>query len=333
MLELDGSYGEGGGAILRAATALSAITKTPVKVTNIRVGRKEPGLKPQHLLGLKAAAELCGAKLTGAEIGSKETTFVPGKIRAGGFKFDVGTAGSITLILQTLVPIAAYAPGKVKLEIRGGTNVPWSPPIEYFQNVYSEYLERMGVLVNSEVMKYGFYPKGGGIVNAEVRPGKQLTPLDLTKRGKLLNIKAWAISTKDLEKAEVSERMLAALRKEITDYKISGFAEYVDSLSSGAYVYCHALLENCKLGASALGERGKPAETVGREAALELMKEISSQATVDKHLADQLILYLGLAGGSFVTSEVTEHTKTNIWVTEKFVDKKFKLGGNTISAD
>ncbi|HKZ50111.1 MAG TPA: RNA 3'-terminal phosphate cyclase [Candidatus Nanoarchaeia archaeon] len=331
MLVIDGSFGEAGGQILRTAVALSAIKKIPIKVISIRKGRPEPGLKAQHLVGIKAAAELCNANLTGAEMGSTEITFEPGKIKTGGFRFDVGTAGAITLVLQTLVPIAAVAPGKVKLEIKGGTTVSWSPPIEYFQNVYCDYLEKMGILVNSEVVRYGFYPKGGGIVKAEVTPVKQPMPLDLTQRGKLLNIKAWAIATKDLEKAGVAERMLAEFEKSLKDYKIVSSAEYVSAANPFAYIYGHALFENCKLSASALGERGKSSEAVGSEAALELAKEISSDATVDKHLADQLIPFLGLFGGEFITSEITEHTKTNIWVTEKFVDKKFKIEGTKIS--
>jgi RNA 3'-phosphate cyclase len=235
-------------------------------------------------------------------------------------------------MLQTLVPIAAFAPGKVKLEIKGGTTVPWSPPLEYFQNIYCDYLEKMGILVSSDVAKHGFYPKGGGIVNVGVIPLKHPNPLELDRRGKLLNIKAWAVATKDLEKASVTERMLSAFRQGFTDYKVQSFEQYVGALSPFAYLYSHALFDNCKLGASALGERGKPAEQVGREAALELTKDISSEATVDKHMADQLIPFLGLFGGSFITSEITEHTKTNIWVAEKFVDKKFKISGNNVSA-
>src|SRR3989304_5720066 len=167
MLTIDGGYGEAGGQILRTAVALSAIKKLPIKVVNIRAKRPEPGLKAQHLVGIQAAAKLCNAKLTGASLGSTEITFDPGKIKTGGFKFDVGTAGAITLVLQTLVPIASVAPGKVKLEIKGGTTVAWSPPIEYFQNIYCDYLEKMGILVNSEVVRHGFCPKGGGVVKVE----------------------------------------------------------------------------------------------------------------------------------------------------------------------
>ena len=331
MLEIDGSYLEGGGQILRTAVALSAIKHISIKVYNIRKGRPEPGLKAQHLTGIIAAAQLCNAKVSGAEIGSTELTFEPGKIRFGKFKFDVGTAGAITLVLQTIVQIAAFAPSKITFVITGGTNVSWSPPIEYFQNIFCEYMERFGIIVNAEVEKYGFYPVGGGIVKVGVAPVKSPRTLNLTERGKFLDVKAFSTASEDLKSANVADRQLTAFKKTISaDYGVKGFPNYIKTSSAGSCLYAHALYENCKLGASALGERGKPAEKVGEECASELLKEIKSEATVDKHLADQLIPFLGLFGGSFITSEITNHTKTNIWVTEKFVNKKFRIEGNKI---
>ena len=334
MLEIDGDYLEGGGQILRTAIALSAITKTPIKVINIRAKRPSPGLKSQHLIGIKAAAELCNAKLTGATMGSTEVTFEPGKIKTGGFKFDVGTAGAITLVLQTLVPIAAFAPGKVRLEITGGTNVAWSPPIEYFQNLFCDYVEKFGLLVTSNVEKHGFYPEGGGIVKVEINPIKNSKPIFLTSRGKLFDIKVWSIASLNLAKAEVADRQIEGFEKAllISDAKVKGFADYVKSDSAGSSIYAHALFENCKLGVSSLGEEHKPAEKVGEEAARDLLREVNSGACVDKHMADQLIPFLGLFGGSFITSEITDHTKTNIWVTEQFVKRKFKIEDNKVSA-
>ena len=334
MLEIDGSYGEAGGQILRTAIALSVITKTPIKVINIRAKRPSPGLKSQHLIGIKAAAQLCNAKLTGATMGSTEVTFEPGKIKTGGFKFDVGTAGAITLVLQTLVPIAAFAPGKVKLEIIGGTNVAWSPPIEYFQNLFCDYAEKFGLLITSNVEKHGFYPEGGGLVKVEINPIKNSKPIFLTSRGKLLDIKVWSIASLNLAKAQVADRQIEGFEKAllISDAKVKSFADYVKSDSAGSSIYAHALFENCKLSVSSLGEEHKIAEKVGEEAAHDLLREVNSGACVDKHMADQLIPFLGLFGGSFITSEITDHTKTNIWVTEKFVKKKFKIEDNKVSA-
>ncbi|MEM2874388.1 MAG: RNA 3'-terminal phosphate cyclase, partial [Candidatus Nanoarchaeia archaeon] len=243
MLEIDGSFGEAGGQILRTAVALSAITKIPIKVTNIRASRPEPGLKAQHLVGLKAAAELCNAELTGAELGSKEIIFKPGKIKGGSFRFDVGTAGSITLVLQTLVPIAAFAPSKVKLKLIGGTNVAWSPPIEFFQNIFCDYAEKFGLLITSEIEKYGFYPKGGGLVKVEIYPIRNSNPIYLTSRGKFLDIKVWSVASLELMDAQVADRQIEGFEKAllITDAKIKGFTDYVKTDSPGSSIYAHAL--------------------------------------------------------------------------------------------
>src|SRR2546422_7725548 len=164
MIEVDGSYGEGGGQVLRTAVALAAVLSKEIHVFNIRAGRAEPGLRPQHMTGVKAAADLCSANLQGLEVGATEFVFKPGKLRAGTFRFDVGTAGSVTLVLQTLMPILAFSPGTVQLEIAGGTDVKWSPPIDYLRLVTLPLLERMSFHASILVSRRGHYPKGGGIV-------------------------------------------------------------------------------------------------------------------------------------------------------------------------
>src|SRR3989344_2747044 len=331
MIDIDGSYGEGGGQIIRTAIAMSAIKQVPIRITNIRKGRPNPGLQAQHLTGVLAAAELCNARVKGAELGSTEIEFIPNKIKTGGFRFDIGTAGAITLVLQTLIPICAFAPGTVRLEIQGGTHALHAPPIEYFQNIFCDYAEKFGLLISTNAEKYGFFPKGNGVVKVEVKPAKNYKLLNLTGRGKLLDVKVFSLASEDLKAANVADRQVAGFRAGLpADYLVKPFAEYVKTLSTGSAVYAHALFENCKLGCSALGERSKKAEDVGKGCAAGLMKEINSSATVDKHLADQLIPFLGLFGGEFVTSEITEHTKTNIWVVEKFIAKKFAMVGNKI---
>ncbi len=332
MIEIDGAHGEGGGQIIRTAIAMSAITGKPVRITNIRANRSNPGLQPQHLTGVTAAAELCNAKLKGAELGSTEIEFIPGKIKTGGFRFDIGTAGAITLVLQTLIPICAFAPGAVRLEIKGGTHALHAPAIEYFQNIFCDYAEKFGLIVNCEVEKYGFFPKGGGIVKVNVKPIKHGKPLALIEHGKLLDVKVYSIASEDLGGANVADRQVAGFRANVSaGLPVKEFTNYAKTLSTGSAIYAHALFENCKLACSALGERGKKAEDVGKQCADGLLKEVNSNATVDKHLADQLIPFLGLFGGEFITSEITEHTKTNIWVVEQFVEKKFRVENNKIT--
>src|SRR3989344_964488 len=331
MIDIDGSYGEGGGQIIRTAIAMSAIKQVPIRITNIRKGRPNPGLQAQHLTGVLAAAELCNARVKGAELGSTEIEFIPNKIQTGGFRFDIGTAGAITLVLQTLIPICAFAPGTVRLEIKGGTHALHAPPIEYFQNIFCDYAEKFGLLITCEVEKHGFYPKGGGKVIVEVNSIKEKKAICLAERGELLNVKVNSIASEDLKAAGVADRQVAGFRQSIkSEFTVKAFMKYVDTLSTGSSIYAHVLYSNCKLGCSALGERGKKAEDVGKECAEDLMKEVDSTATVDKHLADQLIPFLGLFGGEFVTSEITEHTKTNIWVVENFIEKKFAMVGNKI---
>ncbi|MCS7099566.1 MAG: RNA 3'-terminal phosphate cyclase, partial [Sulfolobales archaeon] len=168
MLEIDGSFGEGGGQILRTAVALSAITGTDIRVVNIRARRPEPGLKRQHLTGILAAAEMCNAVVEGAQVGSTEVVFKPGSIRGGEYRFDVGTAGSVTLVLQTLLPIAAFADSPVAIEVSGGTDVPWSPPVDYLRYVVKPHLERLGYAFGVELVRRGHYPRGGGLVRVSV---------------------------------------------------------------------------------------------------------------------------------------------------------------------
>lgn len=183
MISIDGSYLEGGGQTLRTAVALSAITGKPCKIFNIRKGRKKPGLQAQHLKGIEAAAKLCNAELKNAKIGSDSIEFAPKKIKGGYFSIDIGTAGSISLVLQTLVLPAIHAEEEVILEITGGTDVPWSPDIEYFQEVFCRNIKKMGIEIESEILKYGFYPKGGGKVKVKIKPCKNLKSLNLTERG------------------------------------------------------------------------------------------------------------------------------------------------------
>src|SRR2546422_9347862 len=215
MIEVDGSFGEGGGQVLRTAVALAAVLSQEIHVFNIRAGRAEPGLRPQHMTGVKAAAQLCSGSLEELEVGSTEFVFKPGKLRAGTFKFDVGTAGSVTLVLQTLMPILAFAPGGVHLEITGGTDVKWSPPIDYVRLVMLPILKKVGYNGHLETVRRGHYPKGGGLVRFSLQGPSKLQPLTNDKSGSISRIHG--ISHATSLPRHVAERQASSAKKRLED--------------------------------------------------------------------------------------------------------------------
>ncbi|MBI2141797.1 RNA 3'-terminal phosphate cyclase [Candidatus Woesearchaeota archaeon] len=357
MIKLDGSYGEGGGAILRMALALSSITLQPFEIVNIRKGRPNPGLQPQHLACIKALEDLCNASSEGAEAGSATVKFFPGKAQSRTLSIDIGTAGSVTLLLQAVLLPALFAPGKVRLNLAGGTNVMRSQPAEYFSEVFLPHTARFGSCSFS-LLRRGYFPKGGGKAELEIRPlfrlgdydtfadfrkavSQQLPGINLAERGKLLKIAGISHASADLKKAEVAERQAhsakISLSRQLLKIGIScGItirAEYSESFSTGSGITLFAYFSAAGkddidaanpviLGADALGERGKKAEVVGQEAATALVREISSGACVDHYLADQLIPFMAIAGNSrILTSEVTNHCLANMFVVEKFLGR------------
>lgn len=325
FIDIDGSYGSGGGQIIRTAVGLSAVTGKPCRIFNIRGGRSEPGLKAQHLKGIEAAARLCNAKVNGASIGSREVGFMPGKTEAQHLDIDVGTAGSVTLVLQALMIPASRIEKPVEFRIAGGTHVAWSPTTGYFRHVFCECMKLMGLRISSETLRYGYYPKGGGMVKVMVEPCQRLKPVQIGERGGHAVTEAWSNASMELAKAGVGERQIEGAKAAIPISKAN--VKYVPSASPGSSITIASSFGNCFLGASALGERGKPAEKVGEEAALELGKVLESKATADNHMADQLIPFMALAAGksSFIAPSLTEHAKSNIWVTEKFLDARFSV--------
>lgn len=332
MLEIDGSHGEGGGQILRTAVALSAVTGIPCRITNIRANRPSPGLKPQHLMGIKAAADICKADTKGVHSGSTCKEFIPHGISGGEYTIEIGTAGSITLILQVLTPLCLFSAEPVKLTITGGTDVKWSPSIAYFEKVFCSILKRMNAHVQVTVNKYGFYPKGGGRVTAVIHPWDQKKGLNLTERGPVRTLEVVSIASSFLEKARVAERQYQAFEKCFPGYPVVGNTSYVDTLNPGSSLCGVAFCEHSVLGADSLGERGKPAETVGRDAAGFLQEEIDSKAALDVHMGDQIIPYLALAEGEVTISQISNHTRTSIWVCQQFVNTKVTIEGTNVTA-
>ncbi|MFH1229172.1 MAG: RNA 3'-terminal phosphate cyclase [Candidatus Aenigmatarchaeota archaeon] len=335
MILIDGSYLEGGGQIIRTSIALSAITGKPCRITNIRSGRKNPGLQAQHLRGIEAAAKLCGAELKNAKLGSTEVEFFPKKITGGSISIDVGTAGSITLVLQTLVPICLYAEKESILEIIGGTDVSWSPSINYFKNIFLNSLELLGMKreydFDLDIVRYGFYPKGQGRITFKIRPFRKFNKLNLVERGELERIDIISVASEELKGKNVAERQIVGAEKILNNIERKD-AIYEKTMSTGSSIHMHAHFENCKLGASALGEITKRAEIVGEECALNLKRQIDSKACFDEWMADQILPYMALSGESKISiAEITNHCKTNIWVIEKFLPVKFEIRGRIIS--
>ena len=329
MIELDGAIGYG--QVLRTAIALSALTLQPIKIFNIRINRPNPGLRPQHLTGVLEAAKLCHAEVKNTKIGSTEITFIPKRLEIPDkMIIDIKTAGSITLLLQTILPIIIFSNKKISLTIFGGTDVSGSPTINYYKKVFLYYLERFGVKTNIDVERYGFYPKGGGKVKIEIEGIKKLRSVKFLERGSLKGISAFSIVSKELQKAKVAERQISGLEEIVG--KVNGSFQYVDSLSVGTSLLAIAEYENCILGKDGLGEKGKRAEDVGREVGLELKKSIESNACLDKFMADQILIFAALAEGTseFTIEEFTEHVNTNILTCEKLLNVKFEKEGNKI---
>ncbi len=334
MIEIDGSYGEGGGQILRTALALSSLTGMELLVTRIRASRSRPGLSPQHLAAVRAAARICRAELEGDELRSTEVSFRP-KMRpqAGEYAFDVaeaskgGSAGSVTLLAQTvLIPLAAAVGGKSKLSLRGGTHVRWSPPYTYFEQVYLPALRRLGLRATSELNSWGFYPVGGGEIELTVEgfgaPGDeaQWQPVDWTERGDLERVSGEAIGCN--LPAHIPQRMTDRARSCLADLE-APFAvspRRVRGRGPGAGLFLVGVYDPVNAGFSGHGEKGKPSEKVAEEACEAFRAHHTSGAAVDEKLADQLLLPLALIEGrsSFVTSAITEHLRTNAHIIRIF---------------
>jgi RNA 3'-phosphate cyclase len=327
MIEIDGSHGEGGGALLRISTALSALTLNPVHITNIRANRPKTGLMPQHLNAVKAVASLSNAHVKGLEIGSREISFYPEKVEGGNYNIDVKTAGSVTLVLQAFMIPAGLAESPVNITIRGGTDVRWSPPVNYLQHVTLPVLKSMGYDAELSIIRRGHYPRGGGIVNVKINPVKKLMPIN-AENLKLGKIKGISHAVKLPEHVAVRQAESAEKLLEANGFDAEIEIEHSDKAlgpGSGIVLWNEG---DTPIGGSAIGERGLRAEKVGESAVEELLYHISREAAVDKYIGDQIIPYMAIAGKSRVkTAELTLHAVTNIFVTEKIIGKKFELDG------
>lgn len=335
IVKIDGSYGEGGGQIFRTSLALSAILKRPLEIFNIRVGRREPGLKPQHLMSANATAAVTGGRLEGAALNSQALNFFPGYIVSGRYNFDVASikasAGATGLIFQTIVPVLSFADGSSDISITGGTHVAWSPPSDYLREVFIPVVSKTGLDINITVLKYGFYPIGGGKVDIKVKPcSKPLNPIRFFERGNIKRVSIMsAVANLPLSIAE-RQRDRAVKTLQLANCKVQSEIKEVPSSGKGTFLFILAEFENINAGFIGLGAIGKRAETVADEAVDEFMQYWRGDGALDPHLADQIVLYMALAKGnsSFTTTRITNHLLTNIWVIEKFLPVKFEVKGN-----
>ncbi len=339
MLTMDGAYGEGGGQVLRTSLTLSVLTGQPVEIVHIRSGRSKPGLLPQHLTAVRAAAKICDAEVQGADLHSQTLRFSPrSAAQAGAYTFDVaqaakgGSAGAVCLILQTILLPLVKAEGPSQITLRGGTHVAWSPCFDYIKRVYLPTLARLGIVAKAHIRKWGWYPLGGGEIVATVQglgPEATWSGLDLRQRGSLLRVRGISASS-NLPKHIRTRQENTALHM----LRSHGVNARVDSLETpskgqGTVVFVWAEFEGGQAGFTALGERGKPAERVAEEAVEGFLRYRESGAALDQNLADQVVLPLALADSSsaLTTEAVSEHLRTNAWVVNQFLPDRVRVEG------
>ncbi len=333
MVEIDGSYGEGGGQILRTALSLSCLFQMPFRIFNIRKARKKPGLMPQHLTAIHAAQHVSCAEVKGDIMGSMELVFLPRPIRGDVFSFDIGTAGSTALVLQAVLPAFVQRRREATFMLKGGTHVPFSPSYHYLSGVFAPLLERLGIRLELSIESYGFYPKGGGAIRATLYPAGELKHLKLLARGRLIRITGQSgVGNLPLAIAERQrEAALEALLSRIGPLACPSDIGLIEAPTrgQGTFIYLQAEAEYARAGFTSLGERGKRAEEVGEEAADELARHYASKAALDSHAADQIVLYLSLCSDQsrFTTSCVTNHLTTNLWTIGLFRTFRYSIEG------
>lgn len=325
MITIDGSQGEGGGQILRTSLSLSLVTGKPFRMTRIRAGRKKPGLLRQHLAGVNAAREIGGAAVEGATLGSGELTLTPGAVTPGEYRFAVGSAGSATLVFQTVLPALMLADKPSRLTLEGGTHNPMAPPFDFLEKTFLPLLRRMGPKVSLELERPGFFPAGGGLFRATIEPVQQLTPIDLPERGPIRAMRARVLISKIPDR--VARRELQVISRKLGLPKEACAVETIsNSPGPGNAILIELESEHVTEIVSGFGERGVKAEWVANKAVKEARDYLKLNVPVGEHLADQLLLPLALAGGgSFQTGPLSRHSLTNIETIKAFLPVDFRI--------
>ena len=327
MIEIDGAEGEGGGQIIRSSLALSAVTGKPFCIKNIRAGRKKSGLKRQHVTGVNAAREICGGAAVGAELNSSELTFIPGPIQTRDFHFKIGTAGSTTLVAQTVLPALMMADKPSSIVIEGGTHNPGGPPFDFLERVYLPQVEKMGPSFNAKIESYGFYPVGGGKIKIEIEPGGPLQGLSLLKRKYETKAKLMALVSK--LPLEIAKRELDVIRRKGKWHPSECYPiEIKNSPGPGNVVMMEFNSGNVNEIITGYGSPGVPAERVARKTYRDARPYLAWEYPVGEYLADQLLLPMGLAASQqnagvvseFLTGPLSLHATTHIEILKRFLD-------------
>jgi len=334
LVRIDGSFGEGGGQILRTSLALSCVLGTPMVITNIRKARRKPGLQPQHLTAVMAAASITGAEVQGAELSSTAIEFRPKRTSGGTYQFDVaekqGSAGSVSLVLQTILLPLCFAEQASMVTVNGGTHVPWSPSFHYLRSVVAPLLFRLGVRAECSIASWGWYPLGNGQVSARITPARELRPLTVIDRGRLVRVTGIsAVSNLPNHIAtRQRDRALVILSRQGIDATIEVLS--APSPGKGSFLFLTADFEHLTTGFGSLGAIGKRAEEVADEACDELLSYLRAQGALDPHLADQVVPWLAFCQGpsEFTTSRITRHLLTNLWVVRQFMDVYVEVEGS-----
>ncbi|WP_234856131.1 RNA 3'-terminal phosphate cyclase [Acinetobacter junii] len=318
-IQIDGSQGEGGGQILRTALALSMITGQAFELINIRAGRKKPGLMRQHLVCVQASQHISQAYVEGAELHSQRLYFAPQHIQSGKYQFQIGSAGSTTLVLQTLLPALLLQNEASELTISGGTHNPLAPTADFIEHCFLPALEKLGIKVEFKLNKAGFFPIGAGEIQIKIQPWQHRNKLNLLDRGILQSTEAFAAVLNLSEEAQIAQRELATLNKRLKLDTQQQF--HLNGISQGNTVYVKVKHQHHVELFTALGEMRKSAEQIANHLAEQVKRYIASQAVVDEYLADQLLLPLALGqGGEFTAHCISEHTRTQAVMIEKFID-------------
>ena len=329
MITIDGSQGEGGGQILRTSLALSLVTGQPVRLEQIRAGRKKPGLLRQHLTAVEAAKTVAAAEVIGAALGSRTLEVRPGAVTPGNYRFAVGTAGSATLVLQTILPPLLTASGISTLTLEGGTHNPFAPPFDFLARCFVPLIRRMGPTIELELRRPGFFPAGGGKFHARIEPVKRLERFDLLERGNIRVRQARAIISK--LPAQVADRELAVVREQLAWREDECSVEAIENpVGPGNALLLQMETEHITAVFTSFGERGRSAEEVARAAAEAASSWLRAEVPVDEHLADQLLLPMALAGGgSFRTVKPSLHSTTNATIIQRFLPVEIRFEQET----